>query len=287
MSGLANLAKETISAGGTGNLTLSGAVTGHVTLNNAVGTNRFFTYVINDGNDYEIGLGRLSASTTLVRVEVQQTIVSGTIDFTSPAALNVSTSATVGIDTAVQGIMGGHSGYSYAASGVQGIMSFGTVNAGGTAAGGFNGFLNMDPFYWPASKYVTQCMVHVVGTAASAVLRIGIWNKATNGKPGYLMKEFTDAATIDCSTSGAKTATPTTGLWLPAGDYFIGAVGNSSSITIKASLYSPSSLDLGMTSAGTENTNLFRAFTYGALPTGDESSQTYTQNNGTHAYWLK
>jgi hypothetical protein len=287
MAGAANLAKETVSAGGTGNLTLSGAVTGHVTLNNAVGTNRFFTYVIEDGGDYEIGYGYLSASTTLVRTQVQQTIVSGTIDFTSPAALTVSTSATVGIDTAAQGVMGAHSGYAFAGTGVQGIMSLGSVHGAGTASGSFNNYLNMDPFQWCASKYVTQCMVHVVGTAASAVLRIGIWSKATNGSPGRLLKEFTDSATVDCSTSGAKTATPSSGIWLPSGDYFIGAVGNNSSITIKCPQYSPSSLDLGMTSAGFENCSLYRAYTYGALPTGDESGQSYAGGPANHSYWLK
>lgn len=286
MAGAANLAKETISAGGTGNLTLSGAVTGHVTLNNAVGTNRFFTYVINDGNDYEIGYGYLSASTTLVRSQVLQTIVSGTIDFTSPAALNVSTSATVGIDTAVQGIMGGHSGFAFAASGVNGICNMGEAHSGGTAAGGLSGYLNMNPFFFACSKYVTKCMAHVVGTAGSAALRIGIWSKATNGKPGVLLKEFTDAATIDCSTSGAKTATPTTGIWLPSGDYYIGAVGNNAAITLKCPQYSPNSLDMGLTSAGTENLSIFRAFTYGALPTADESGQSYTANNVRHSFWL-
>lgn len=286
MAGAANLAKETISAGGTGNLTLSGAITGHVTLNNAVGTNRFFTYVIEDGGDYEIGYGYLSASTTLVRSAVQQTIVSGTIDFTSPAALNVSTSAIVGIDTAAQGVMGAHSGHTFAGTGVKGIMSLGSVHGAGTASGSFNNYLNMDPYLWCASKYVTQCSVHVVGTAASAVLRIGIWSKAPNGKPGVLLKEFTDTATIDCSTSGAKTATPSSGIWLPSGDYFIGAVGNSASITIKCPQYSPSALDLGMTSAGVENCSLFRAYTYGALPTGDESGQSYSGGPANHSYWI-
>lgn len=286
MPGLANLAKETVSVGGTGNLTLGGAVTGHVTLNNAVGTNRPFTYVIEDGGDYEIGYGRLSASTTFVRTDILQTIVSGAIDFTSPAALTVSTSATVGIDTAVQGIMGGHSGYCFASSGVNGITSFNHVRAE-TAIGSFNGYLNMDTFFLATSKYITACSVHVIGTAASAALRVGIYSKATNGKPGYLLKEFTDAAVIDCSTSGAKTATPTAGLWLPAGDYFMGAVGNSASITIRAPLYSPSSIDLGLNSSGTAVTNMFRAYTYGALPTGDESGNTYTENTETHSYWLK
>lgn len=286
MPGLANLAKETVSAGGTGNLTVGGAVTGHVTLNNAVGTNRFFTYVINDNGDVEIGYGTLSASTTLVRSQVLQTIVSGTIDFTSPAALDVSTSATVGIDTAVQGIMGGHSGFAYPSSGVNGICNFGEAHSGGTAAGGVNGYLNMNPFWWPSSKYVTKCMVHVVGTAASAQLRIGIWSKAINGKPGVLQKEFTDAATIDCSTSGAKTATPTAGIWLPSGDYYMGLVGNNAAITVKCPQYSPNSLDMGLTSAGTENLSVFRAYTFGALPTGDESGQTYTQNNVRHSFWV-
>ena len=81
---LVNFASETISAGGTGNLTVSGAVdSAHVTLNNAIGLDHYFNYVIKDGNNREEGIGHLSASTTVVRDLALETIVSGTLDNTS------------------------------------------------------------------------------------------------------------------------------------------------------------------------------------------------------------
>jgi hypothetical protein len=284
----ANFAKETISAGGTDNLTLSGALTAaHITINAAVGTNNRFKYVAKDGNDYEVGIGYLSASTTLVREAVHETVVSGSVTRgTNLSKLNLSTSTEIGIDVSAQAVMGAHSGYAFAAAGVNGLMSFGSVHGAGTAAGGFNGFLNMIPYYFAASKVVTKCMVHVVGTAASAQLRIGLWPKAPGGKPGVMMVEFTNSATIDCSASGAKTATPTAGVWVPAGDYFIGALGNNSSITIKCPQYSPTSLDMGMTAGGVENLSIFRALTFGALPTGDQSGESWIANNVGHSFWL-
>lgn len=286
MTGIANFAKESVSAGGTGNLTVGGAIAGHISLNTAVGIKRYFTYVIKDGSDYEVGYGYLSASTTLVRSKILQTVVSGVVDYTSPSALNVSTSAEVGIDKAAQAIMGGHSGFFLETSGVQGLSNFAEVHATGAAGGGFNNLLSMDPFFLPASCYITKLMLHVVGTAASGVLRVGLWSKAPNGLPGELMLDFTSGGTIDCSSSSAKSATDATGTWAPSGDYYIGGVGNSASITIKSPQYSPNSTDLGMTSAGSAVLSLYRAFTYGALPTTDQSVETWSTNTVRHSYWL-
>jgi hypothetical protein len=66
--------KETTTTTGTGNITLAGAVTGFVSFNTAVGLNTLFDYMIEavDANDlptgdWEVGVGYLSNSTTLVR----------------------------------------------------------------------------------------------------------------------------------------------------------------------------------------------------------------------------
>jgi hypothetical protein len=63
--------KDTTTTTGTGNITLSGtAPTGYVSFNTAFGTGVEFFYTIAAGSEWEVGVGRLSASTTLVRQEV-------------------------------------------------------------------------------------------------------------------------------------------------------------------------------------------------------------------------
>lgn len=77
MSIFADRVKETSTTTGTGDITTAGAVTGFRTFSAAFGTNAFFNYCIEavDGSgvptgDWEVGLGRLSAGTTLVRFRV-------------------------------------------------------------------------------------------------------------------------------------------------------------------------------------------------------------------------
>lgn len=63
--------KETTTTTGTGNITTAGAVTGFITFNTAFGTgaSNTFQYVIDSsgGSEWEVGVGYMSASTTLVR----------------------------------------------------------------------------------------------------------------------------------------------------------------------------------------------------------------------------
>jgi hypothetical protein len=63
--------KDTTTTTGTGNITLSGtAPTGYQDFNTAFGTNAYFHYCIALGSEWEVGIGYLSASTTLVRDSV-------------------------------------------------------------------------------------------------------------------------------------------------------------------------------------------------------------------------
>jgi hypothetical protein len=60
--------KDTTTTTGTGNITLSGtAPTGFEDFNTAFGTGTYFFYAIEGGAEWEVGIGTLSASTTLVR----------------------------------------------------------------------------------------------------------------------------------------------------------------------------------------------------------------------------
>lgn len=69
----ADRVKDSTTTTGTGNLTLSGtAPTGFQTFNAAFGTNTKFYYAISSsgGAEWEVGIGYLSASTTLVRDKI-------------------------------------------------------------------------------------------------------------------------------------------------------------------------------------------------------------------------
>lgn len=281
----ANWVKQGVSAGGTGNLTLSAAASGFIAFSDAFAVGALFWYDITDGNDREIGIGKLSDSTTLVRVAVRETLVSGTLDRTAPTAISVTTSASVAVAATAEGILGAHPGAFFSSSGFGGMCSMGQVDeSAGTQQIAAN-YLHMFPFWWAATIEVSQASVWCSTTAAGSVMRLGIYSVHSNGGPGLLLKEFTDAATINVATSGAKTATPTSKLWLPSGFYFMGALGNGSPY-LKCPQYSPGGLGLGVDSSGVRNTSLHRALTYGALPT-DETAASYSQSQYRLSVWLK
>jgi hypothetical protein len=64
----ADRVKDTTTTTGTGNITLAGSPpTGYQSFNTAFGTSVNFCYTIEGGSEWEVGMGHLSASTTLVR----------------------------------------------------------------------------------------------------------------------------------------------------------------------------------------------------------------------------
>ena len=87
--------KETSTTQGTGNITLAGAVTGFISFNSGIGTpNTTYYAIFEQGtNNFEVGRGTLSGSTTLQRTEVLSNSAGNTskIDFNSggTSTLNV------------------------------------------------------------------------------------------------------------------------------------------------------------------------------------------------------
>lgn len=72
--------QETTTTTGTGNITLAGAVTNRVTLQSLLSINDYLDYVIDDGaGNYEIGIGHLTATTTLVRTAVRYSSNAGAL----------------------------------------------------------------------------------------------------------------------------------------------------------------------------------------------------------------
>jgi hypothetical protein len=65
-----DLVKETTTTTGTGSLTLAGAATGYRTFASAFPTGARVSYAILSATEREVGVGRLTGSTTLTRNEV-------------------------------------------------------------------------------------------------------------------------------------------------------------------------------------------------------------------------
>jgi hypothetical protein len=61
---------ETSTTSGTGTLTLAGAKSGFVTFTSSFAIGEPFWYCVEDGSDFEIGVGQLATSTTMTRLSV-------------------------------------------------------------------------------------------------------------------------------------------------------------------------------------------------------------------------
>jgi hypothetical protein len=88
MGPYADRVQENLSGSGTGALTTTGAVSGYATLASRFAVNERFRYAIENGAAWEVGIGYLSAGTTLQR---EQVLASSNSD----ALINVSGAAVV------------------------------------------------------------------------------------------------------------------------------------------------------------------------------------------------
>ena len=87
--------KETSTTQGTGNITLAGAVQGFITFNSGIGTSNTTYYAIFEQgtNNFEVGLGTLSGSTTLQR----DTVLSNSSGNTSKINFNSGGTSTLNV----------------------------------------------------------------------------------------------------------------------------------------------------------------------------------------------
>ena len=87
--------KETSTTQGTGDITLAGAATGFITFNSGIGTSNTTYYAIFEQGtaNFEVGLGTLSASTTLQR----DTVFSNSAGNTSKINFNSGGSSTLDV----------------------------------------------------------------------------------------------------------------------------------------------------------------------------------------------
>lgn len=265
---LANWVKQPVVSGGTGNLTLGGAATGYVAINTAIGLGPRFSYVINDGSNRETGIGYLSAETTLVRETVLETLASGVYDKTSPAALDVTTSANVVIapvasqsDGQPYSICGDYNNDGY-------IMDAGA--SGSTTLGALANRIYMMSFYLPCRAEVAG-MGFEVTTAASGNAVAGIY-QAVSRASAIKIAQTGEMAT---GTTGVKTASFAAGNLVLNPGYHIVVLHLQASCSNRANTGSVGHLG-SMSSATTSIGARFGSLTYGATLPSALGSDTFT-----------
>ncbi|MGZ5078612.1 MAG: hypothetical protein ACXWHZ_03590 [Usitatibacter sp.] len=94
MAKLANLVQESTATTGTGTVTLT-SFPGFARFADRFSNGDLVHYAIEDGNNWEVGIGTVGASNTLARTTIQETFVSGVLVTSSPTAITLSGNATV------------------------------------------------------------------------------------------------------------------------------------------------------------------------------------------------
>jgi len=252
---LANFTKETVSAGGTGALTLSGAATGFQSFNSAIGTNIRFPYIIRDGNAWETGKGYISTSTNFVRDSFYSS--------STGSALNVTTSAEVYIgDTAHE-----MSESCQLLSGAEVISGHVSEPNSGISADIDANEIHYFPFYLNFSD-TFDAISFYVSAAGAGNLRLALYD-VKDGQPDRMIAVHDTSLSI--STTGKKTATFDGGsIFLSRGWYFIGINSDISGPQFEAiPLDSIGANMLGVDLSATSNiiyNRLWKARTYAAMP---------------------
>lgn len=266
---LANWVKQPVVSGGTGNLTLGGAATGYVAINTAIGLGPRFSYVINDGSNRETGIGYLSAETTLVRETVLETLASGVYDNTSPAALDVTTSANVVI-APVASQLGGQP-YSicgdYNNDGY--IMDAGALGSTTLNAVAVNRIYMMS-FYLPCRAEVAGMGFEVTSAAAGNAVA-GLY-QAVSRASAIKIAQTGEMAT---GTTGVKTAAFAAGNLVLNPGYHIVVLHLQAACTKRANTGSVGHLG-SMSSTATTIGARFGSLTYGATLPSALGSEIFT-----------
>lgn len=212
---LASRAKETTTTTGTGNLTLAGAATNFLALSAEFELEHPIQYTIIDdtNNVWEVGIGYLSASTTLVR----DIVLDNSSNTTSALNLSAGTK-TVVVSPVPSGIF---PGWTTLYSATKRIIPRQFVNSSVTFTAGTDELCLYPvevPFY--GSCDALQCIVNTA--VASTKARIGLYRKNSSGGPGVILAQTGD---LDTTTTGLKTGT-ITAFKLRPGEYFLGIVAN-------------------------------------------------------------
>lgn len=229
---LANGAKETTTTTGTGTVTLS-AVTGFPRFSQVLSVGQFVDYAIQDGNNWEWGVGKVAAGNTLERTRVTAKFDGGTYSRSPATKLSLSGGATVfcAINEAfgpVKSFVGGAIGQTYMHSAhlVQTDTYANTKALNGNT-------LYWLPFVWPggAARIITSLSIYVTTAGAGTKARIVIFDPDSHGASPTMLYQSADIA---IGTTGAKTETVSPALQIPHERFMLGLVTDGA-VTLRAS----------------------------------------------------
>jgi hypothetical protein len=231
---LANWVYQTTTTTGTGDLTLA-TVTNYSTFADqfAIGQPFYYEILKSDGTPVEVGIGKLSDSTTLQRIAIIQTMVSGVLTSVSPTAVNLGAGtykvvcaipANAGIVNAVPAAI------SNAAH--RGCTPYPYINVANTKGLTANVMLVLGCRV-EAGKGISGLGVQVTtaGGTSTDKVRLGFYPVLPDGSAGPLVMESGDLRT---DTTGVKTASPVGNKsQIPPGWYYLGVV-SSVAVTLRA-----------------------------------------------------
>lgn len=216
---LGNWVKETTTTTGTGNLTLAGAVTGFTAFDTQFGNSGsapyyHFRYVIQDGNNWEAGIGHLTGSTTMVRDLIEATY-SGTTYTRFGSALSLASGTkTVFCDlTSDSPEIPYCAGAATAGQGVSNMFSrndnLGSIGLGQNTNSAW-------VFKVPISGIYSGTIYKVNAIGNASKFRVGMYAIGTDGKPGQRLATSADVT----PATGITTTSFASNVFLRRGYYY-------------------------------------------------------------------
>lgn len=261
--------------------------TGTITLGAASGANRQvisgnvpigaeFQAIVALGDDREIGVYRLLTATTAARVAIKETLKSGTLNRVNPTAVDLTAGGgTIQIATeAGSFIPAGHGDPYSDGTGIIGRVSLGDYDLA-DANVGIGNTKHLYPYIRGSYGFVSSASI-IVGVAAAQTVKIGAYEKLNNGDVGISYGEFTSAGALDVSTTGNKTATPASPIFLPSGEIYIAVMASAAGCSLKGNT-GPGGFWLGANSSGVPTGSLFRGGNFANF-TEDESSNNWSRD---------
>lgn len=223
---LGNGIKQTTATTGTGNLTLS-SVSGFPTFANVFAVNQPFSYGLLDssGQPIEYGIGYLSDATTLVRARVTATYSGGTYTQVSASAISLSGTTTVICTPNAASMEATQPTVDSNSASVGRFLTSAGRNMATSALILTNNRCVYTPFVLRTGTVISSLAANVTTNQASAIIKTGIYAMAANG---YIGDRLATAADIDASTTGFKSASLSSSIFLPAGTYYTACVTSGS-----------------------------------------------------------
>ena len=241
---LANGAKETTTTTGTGTVTLT-AVTGFPRFSQVLSVGQFVDYAIQDGNNWEWGVGRVAAGNTLERTLITAKFDGGTYSKNPATALSLSGGATVfcSITDATDGVaFSGPLGVKWVAN---------ALIVQSTAYLQNSSFNHPDkviffPWAWPAGVDRVAKGVRIrVGTVGTATkMRIGVVQYGATQGANVLITQTGD---IDITSTGVKSASFPAPVALPLARYGLCAILNGASTLLRSEGFLPDMAQISST----------------------------------------